>query len=145
MSLADCYRKGQLKRIDKDPEIVSRTLKMADQDIEVARRSFENEEYTWASVQVYTSMLNYARALLFNNGIREKSHYCVVEYLRSNWTDELGDLIDKLDVMRRNRHLTMYDSRDHISTADVNKHLHWCEEFSIKIHQLLDQDDRIIT
>ena len=126
-----------MRSIAKDPELVRGTLEMAEQDLVAAEKSFERSDYVWASVQTYTSMLNFARALLFADGIREKSHYCVVQYLAKNRSKELGDLVDKLDILRRERHMTMYDSRGHITAENVNKHLYWCRDFKEKTLKIL--------
>jgi uncharacterized protein (UPF0332 family) len=89
-------------------------------------------------VQAYTSMLNFARALLFSEGIREKSHFCTVEYLRHNYVTHYGDLIEKLDVLRRERHLTLYDSREHVTAEKVKERINWCREFHEKTKELLE-------
>ena len=82
-------------------------------------------------------MLNLARAVLFSDGIREKSHVCTVEYLRKYHSDHYDDLIEKLDILRRERHLTLYDSREHITADKVRDRINWCKEFLKKTKELL--------
>lgn len=137
MRLKDCFRKGLLRRVQKNREIAEKTIQMAENDLSEAESSYAKESYVWAMVQVYTSMLNFSRAILFSDGIREKSHVCTVEYLRVKHRKHYGDLIEKLDVLRRERHLTLYDSREHITARKVKERIGWCKEFQKKTRELL--------
>ncbi len=83
-------------------------------------------------------MLNYARALLFSDGIRERSHYCTVEYLRTHYREELGISISSIDRMRRERHISLYDSRENISMEMAQERLEWASEFRDMIMKILD-------
>jgi uncharacterized protein (UPF0332 family) len=124
--------------MSKNKELVERTFEMAVSDLSEAEISYSQESYVWAMVQVYTSMLNLARAVLFNDGIREKSHICTVLYLRRYHSKHYGDLIEKLDILRRERHLTLYDSREHVTAKKVKERIGWCKDFLKKTTVLLD-------
>ena len=137
MRLNDCFRKRLLLRMPKKRELVEKTFEMAVSDLSEAEISYKQQSYVWAMVQVYTSMLNLARAVLFSDGIREKSHVCTVEYLRKYHSDHYEDLIEKLDILRRERHLTLYDSREHITADKVRDRINWCKEFLKKTRELL--------
>lgn len=138
MKLKDCYEKGLLKRVPKNQDIVKKTIEMGNSDLSESESSFKSSSYVWASVQAYTSMLNLARAVLFSDGIKEKSHYCTVEYLRYHYYEHYGDLVDKLDTLRRERHLSLYDSRDHVTAEKVSERIGWCKEFLRKTLELLE-------
>ncbi len=137
MKLDDCFRKRLLLRMSKNRDLVEKTFEMAVNDLSEAETSYKQQSYVWAMVQVYTSMLNLARAVLFSDGIREKSHVCTVEYLRKYHSDHFDDLIEKLDILRRERHLTLYDSREHITADKVRDRINWCKEFLNKTRELL--------
>jgi len=64
-------------------------------------------------------MLNIVRAILFNEGFVEKSHYCIVEFLRRHYYDELEDHIERMDLMRKERHRILYDSRDSVNESSA--------------------------
>jgi len=129
MTYEDCLKRGRLRRSRIEGNVVERTLKMADEDLHSSRGSLEREEYAWSLVQSYSSMLNCARALLFHDGYVEKSHYCVVEYLRYHYYDELEDHVERLDLMRKERHQILYDSRDSADKNKANSRLIWAREF----------------
>jgi uncharacterized protein (UPF0332 family) len=138
LNLRGCFEKGLLKRMSKNKELAKRTMELAISDLGEAEASYAMESYVWATVQAYTSMLNFARAVLFLEGIREKSHFCTVEYLRRNYINHYGDLIEKLDVLRRERHLTLYDSREHVTAEKVKERIDWCKEFHEKTKGLIE-------
>jgi len=43
-------------------------------DLETAKKSFEDSNFKWAIIQAYYSIFHAARALLFKAGYREESH-----------------------------------------------------------------------
>jgi uncharacterized protein (UPF0332 family) len=137
MRLKECFEKGLLRRVPKNPDIINKTIEMAENDSVEAQNTYSSGSYVWAAVQAYTSMLNCARAILFFDGIKEKSHFCTVEYLRANYSGEYGDLIDKLDILRRERHLSLYDSREHVTSEKVRERIEWCRQFLKKTKELL--------
>ena len=138
MSYDECVRKGQLKKIKRDRPLVLKTLQLADEDFEEGRENIGNGKNVWGTIQLYTSMLNYARALLFSDGIRERSHYCTVEYLRTHYSKELGISISSIDRMRRERHISLYDSRENISGEMAKERLAWAGEFRDVIMKVLN-------
>lgn len=138
LSYDDCIKKGQLKKIKKDRNLVIQTIRMADEDLAEGEESIQNGKYVWGTVQLYTAMLNYSRALLFMDGIRERSHYCTVEYLKTHYHYLLGISISSLDRMRRERHISLYDTRETISEEMANERLEWANEFRDEIMKIID-------
>jgi uncharacterized protein (UPF0332 family) len=133
MTYDECLKRGRLKRSSIDEGVVDRTMKMAREDFDSAKDSLEQENWAWAMVQAYSSMLNVSRAMIFRDGFVEKSHYCVVEYLRFHYHDELEDHIERLDLMRKERHQILYDSRENINKNTAETRVHWAEEFYLQI------------
>jgi uncharacterized protein (UPF0332 family) len=59
--------------------------KMAEVKRQRAQDLFDNAFFEESIVSSYTSMFQAARALLFHDGVIEKSHACVVAYLREHY------------------------------------------------------------
>ncbi|MEW5816442.1 MAG: HEPN domain-containing protein [Spirochaetota bacterium] len=137
MKVKDCFEQGLLKRVTKDADLIKNTYSMAIEDMAVAEESFKQGNYAWATIQAYTSMLNVARAILYSEGIRERSHLCVVQYLRENYSEELKDLVEKLDVLRRERHAALYSSRNSIDRSVAEERLIWGKEFLKRGEEIL--------
>jgi len=64
----------KLLKIKPDRKMVTKEVKGAEYDLGRARRSLEEKDFKWATVQAYYSMFHAARALLYSEGYREKSH-----------------------------------------------------------------------
>lgn len=133
MTYDDCVKRGRLKKSVIDDSVFQRTMKMAEEDIDAAKASLEQENLAWAMIQAYSSMLNISRAILFRDGYVEKSHYCVVEYLRYYYYDDLEDHIERLDLMRKERHQILYDSRETVNKNSAETRVKWAEEFFLEL------------
>ena len=109
MRTSDCFKKRLLRKTKPDKLKMKKALEMAELKRERAEDLFNNEFYEESIVSSYTCMFQAARALLFLDGIIEKSHACVVSYLRENYATTLGhDKISWLDTYRLERHESFY-------------------------------------
>ena len=81
MRTDDCFKKRLLRRTIPDPLKVTKALEMAEVKKERAFELFENDFFEESIVASYTSMFQASRAILFHDGVVEKSHACVVAYL----------------------------------------------------------------
>jgi uncharacterized protein (UPF0332 family) len=72
----------KLVRIKPDRKLVLKEIEAARSDLVDARESLERNKFKWATIQGYYSMFHSARALLFEKGYREKSHYALLIALR---------------------------------------------------------------
>lgn len=72
-----CLRRRDIIPFKAAPSLVPKELDQADHDLRVAMASGDAGEYKWATIQAYYAMFHAARALLYAEGYREKSHYCL--------------------------------------------------------------------
>lgn len=109
MRVNDCFKKRLLRRGKHDFLKAQKALEMSERKRERAENLFENGFYEESIVSSYTSMFQAARALLFRDDITEKSHVCVITYLREYYVKSLGpDRISWLDTYRLERHESFY-------------------------------------
>ena len=111
MALAECFEDRRLRRERPDVLKARKSLETAQRKLSeagaLAQAGFESA----AMVTAYASMFHAGRALLFRDGIVEKSHYCLVQYLREEYakTGRLqNELITMRDSCREERHDVMY-------------------------------------
>ena len=109
MKRSECEEKGLLKR--QQPSIA-----MADASIERARErlgrakkllhaNFEEESLTL----VYSAMFHAGRALLFKDGWKERSHYCLWVYVKETYGNLLSPgIVMEWDALRQERHEIFY-------------------------------------
>ena len=112
MDFEECVRKGYLRRIEPQPELGRLSLAKAKSFLESARKNLNMGIYDGALVMAYLAFFHAARALLFKDGWREKSHICISAYLREFYVKP-GILEVRwaryLDYVRNLRHQTQYD------------------------------------
>ena len=89
----------RLVRIRVNRNLIVKEMQGANYDLERARESLEDGDFKWATVQAYYAMFHSARALLYSQGYREKSHRALLTAIREIFlrSGELGnDLIEDL-------------------------------------------------
>ena len=109
MNIDECFKKRMLRKTLPDIKKAKRSLEIAGKKLETAKNSFEKELYGPTIIYGYTSMFHSSRALLYRDGIQEKSHICLVLYIRENYSDKIPPyLVNSLDSFRKERHETLY-------------------------------------
>ena len=109
MSLRECFEKRLLRETKKDLKKARRSLEIAVGKLERARLAFDGELFDSVIVLGYTAMFHAARALLYKDGVQEKSHFCLVLYLRHRYSDKIpAYLINSIDTFRVERHEILY-------------------------------------
>lgn len=78
-----CLERNKIKSFAPGARLSKKELKLAKEDLKIALKSFNEENYRWSIVQAYYSMFHSARALLYSRKYREKSHYCLIEAIRT--------------------------------------------------------------
>ena len=86
-----CLERGKIKAFSPGPSLVQKELGLAQEDLKLAQENFEHENFRWSIVQSYYSMFHCARALLYSREYREKSHFCLLEAIKTLFV-ETGQL-----------------------------------------------------
>jgi uncharacterized protein (UPF0332 family) len=79
----DCVEKGLLKKLPASEHNAIRSINKAESWLKEAKKSFQGEAYDSSVLSSYLAMFHSARAILFIDGYREKSHACIVEDLQA--------------------------------------------------------------
>src|SRR4030042_6529463 len=140
MKASECFQKRLLRRTKPDPLKVTKALQMAEVKRQRAQDLFENDFFEESFVSSYTSMFQASRALLFHDGVIEKSHACVVAYLREHYSSTLGqDKINWLDTYRLERHESFYGlEKTNVDEHEATDALEKSEKFLASIQQILN-------
>ncbi len=143
MRLEDCFRKGLLRKRRPDPLKSRRAVEIAYVDLDRAKKLFAKRFYMESTLFCYTGMFQAARALLFGDGIFERSHICVIEYLKEHYVKNhiLGvDHLSWLDTLRVDRHEALYglEVRE-VIREEAEESLRKALEFVKKIKDKLEE------
>ena len=112
MKFEVCIERGYLEQIEPSAELAKLSTKRAKETLISATKNVEIGVYDGALLLAYLAMFHAARAVLYRDGWREKSHACVSAYLREFYA-ERGRLdlkwVRYLDYVRNLRHQSQYD------------------------------------
>ena len=79
----DCLRRGKIRSFSRGKSLASKELETSASDFERAKKTYKDGDYKWATIQIYYSMFHSARALLYSRNLREHSHFCLIEAIRT--------------------------------------------------------------
>jgi uncharacterized protein (UPF0332 family) len=79
----ECLKRGKIVRFPAAKKLASKELDVAREDLKTSQKSLKQKGYKWATVQAYYAMFHAARTLLYHQGYREKSHYCLILAMKS--------------------------------------------------------------
>ena len=83
-----CLENKKIITFAKGKNLVRKEISVAQSDLFDAKAGYENERYKWSTIQAYYAMFHVARALIYSEGYREKSHYCLAVALRALFVDK---------------------------------------------------------
>ena len=130
-SLEDCLREGKLRRVPPSPQGAEGSMRAAHKWLEDAERSLKAGAASSSVLTSYLSMFHSARAILYLDGYREKSHYCVARHLERHVV--AGRLearwVDLLDHYREQRHESQYRFNFVVTVTDAEASLAASKQF----------------
>ena len=135
----DCIENGLLRRIPPSRDKAVQSLKKASEWLKESENSLKAEAYGSTILTSYMAMFHSARAILFFDGFREKSHACVSKYLEEKYV-KTGKLdkkwIELLDHNREVRHDDQYNLSFFSSEDDAEKSLESARDFIQSMEKL---------
>jgi len=108
MDLKECFGKGHLKRTAVEKGKIENSFVLSDHFLGRARGNLSMDYYDVSFLMAYNSMLHTAKALLFSRGYSERSHYCMILLLQSEFKGQVSKFLDILDSYRIARHSIQY-------------------------------------
>jgi uncharacterized protein (UPF0332 family) len=83
----ECLERGKVIRFPQGKRLVNRELNSARSDLDDAKFELGHSRFKWATIQGYYSMYHAARALIYSECYRERSHYCLFVALQELFVD----------------------------------------------------------
>ncbi len=109
MNIEDCLNKGLLVKTTPDFKKAKSSTKMAEHKLEIAGMEFESKIFESAIISAYTSMFHSARAILFKDGFKERSHFAVFVFMSEKYSNKIEKkYLNELNSLRLQRHNLMY-------------------------------------
>jgi len=137
-----CVAQGLLRKIPPSARQAEEQLKKARVLLAEAKLALGNDSPNSAVIGAYSAMLDAARAVLFRDGWREKSHACVAKYLEAKYIGELGEeAVQLFDEYRDKRHKTMYSGDYYPDMEEAARVVSFAEKFINGVKGLLEKKD----
>lgn len=139
--MEDCFRKGLLRRVEPSLTKSKDSITEAREWLSEAMKNKASEAYKSAISSLYLAIFHSARAVLFRDGVREKSHYCVGVYLEK-YVDEgvlEEDWVLIFDRIRSVRHTDQYSFQTHPSKEEVDSGIDIARKFVDRMEKLLEE------
>ena len=137
--LDECYERGLLRKVPASNDKAMRSLSQAREWVDEAGHDCDAGALRSALMAAYMGYFHAARAVLFRDGVREKSHYCIGVYLESY--REKGLLEDEwvlqFDRMRGLRQSDQYSLDARPTLAEVRQSVKDAGFFIERIERLL--------
>lgn len=135
---SECVEKGLLRKVVPSRTKALESLEKAKELLGEANANLEDGRPNSTVVMAYAAMFDAARAVLFRDGYREKSHYCVARYLEEKYEKKIGrDLINLLDEYRDSRHKVLYRADYYPTTDEAREIVGFATKFIEKIDKIL--------
>lgn len=142
MNIKECFEKRLLKNGRPDRLKSKKAIEISKKNLIKAERLVKHGFYSEAIIASYTAMFQSARALLFKDGIFERSHHCVIEYLKENYVKKhilSQDYLHSIDVYRTQRHEAFYGLEEISYEKDeVEDAIEKTKKFIRAISQIVD-------
>ena len=113
-------------------------IRLAEEDLKTAEKSFKDKNYRWCIIQIYYSMFHSARALLYFENFREHSHYCLNQAVRELYVKSGKLDVSFLEVLSETKNLReAADYYGDYSEINAEKLLKRAEEFAEKAKKIV--------
>ena len=144
LSYDECLSKGLLRRIPPSKEQGKRSFEKAQRWLDEAKIILGSKAFNSSVSAAYLAMFHSARAILFLEGFREKSHACVArflaQYVQGGKLEQ--EWVDLLDHHREIRHEDQYDLSFFATDEDAEKALESATTFMQRMKRLFDEITR---
>ncbi len=109
MNIEECLQQGLLVKTEKDKEKARASLKMAEHKLQIAEKELNAKIAESAIISAYSAMFHCARAILFKDGFKERSHYAAWVYLNEKYGNAIErKFLLELGNLRLQRHELLY-------------------------------------
>lgn len=140
MNLKECIDEGLLVKIKPDNEKAKASLEMAEHKLGLAEKEFGYAIYESSVISAYAAMFHSARALLFRDGYKERSHYAIYVYLSEKYSNKIErKYLVELDSLRLHRHDLMYGTKKaEIKKDEAGSAISLAREFLNSVKKMIE-------
>ena len=131
-----------MKNIEPDIAKARESLALASHFLGRAEGNLKIGYNDVALLCAYNAMLHSARALMFRDGVKERSHVCVGAYLKEKYSDPNKipeKFVNIFDLTRMARHKTQYGGRVEVPESEAMDAIREAMEFHSLVEKIIEQ------
>jgi uncharacterized protein (UPF0332 family) len=135
----ECLEDGLLRRIPISRKEAENSLKTAYKWLNEAEKNLNAGALNSSAISSYLAMFHASRAILFRDGFREKSHYCIARFLEDNYVKKKKleeEWVLLLDHYRGLRHDDQYGTDFYVTTEEAGEALSTANRFVERMEKL---------
>ena len=120
------------------------SIKQAEHFLTESNELIDHNIKDMAFIALYNASFHAARALLFKDGIKERSHYCVNKYIEEKYQEkELITLRQAiiLDSLREKRNVVQYSIEQPEITENLDEIYNEVEEFIERVKEIISKHE----
>ena len=139
--LQECFDKGLLKNTVGQSDLAKKDLKQAEFFLKESGELLDQDRKVIAALSLYNAFFHCARTLLFKDGIKERSHYCIARYLEQEYIQSKKIetvFLDAFETIMSIRHNAQYSTEEVKIEEDLTELYNICEKFIRAVEALLD-------
>ena len=138
MKIDDLFKERKLRKVAPDKNKIEQSTKIARSKLDESIALFKAGFNSQAILSAYTAMFHSARAILYRDGIQEKSHYAVYFYLRENYGKTIsGRLLESFLNHQNERKEILYGFGYNPNKEEAESCIEDAAEFLIEIEGML--------
>lgn len=139
----DCFKLRLLRKIAPDKEKSKKSMEISERRIATAKEMLKHKIFGFIVTESYMSMFHASRALLYKDGIQEKSHYAISVYLKEEYANKIPlPIINLLEVHRIERHEATYGFEYQPNKEDAELAIKDAEIFIKEIKKVLSEGEK---
>ncbi len=138
--MSDCFERKLLTNTSPSTGLARKSLKQAELFLTDAGDLIKIGKERMAVIALYNAFFHTARTLLFKDGIKERSHFCIARYLEEKYVHKKllnAKFLNYLDTLRDARHDTQYSLDITEIEIDFGTAIGICMEFMKAVEGLI--------
>lgn len=108
MSLNKCFETGQLKKMNADLSLAKKSLKRGVSILDEIPKLRDAKFLEIAEQRLYQAFFHMIKALLYKDGIKERSHYCTILYVKETYGKLLKKEVSTMEILKDLRNQSQY-------------------------------------
>src|SRR3989338_1355262 len=138
----ECLENGLLRRIPISQKEAENSLKTAYKWLSEAEKNLNAGAFNSSAISSYLAMFHASRSILFRDGFREKSHYCLARFLENNYVKKKEleeEWVIMLDRYRGLRHDDQYGTDFYVTKEEAEEALNAANRFVERMEKLFSR------